>query len=373
MSTSLDFMLNFINTHHASLSTFAFAQAINSNNLSDGPDLSRALCEHADRLKAVLTKAQCLEAALMKEADEVRKREQGYIAEVDSFKAQLEDQRRKTVDANNLAEQHVKTTKLHQEKIQDLETKYQDLREQLKEKESWILTVKKDFIALFAEHTEKQPRHSSEDISNSVGTILEQQPRPTLAEISSSVKDALAEQPRPSLADVSSAMKQALTDMQNTVTPIKSEMNSTTSLTLQDLQAELGRRDEALLEKLQASVGAAIKEQSSGTSRGTRGALNRVNGPARRGARAQSQLPQGSGLFSSSTDATVSPWLQSRPAQIGGAANTSNSLPPKRKIDDLEHKAGQEAKKLFQNETLDGRKATPESAMSPFVSNLRKT
>ncbi|KAF4545569.1 uncharacterized protein LTHEOB_4828 [Lasiodiplodia theobromae] len=351
MSTSLDFVVDFINTHHASLSTFA--QKVDSNDLSDDAGLRKALCEHADRLKAVLAKAQCLEATLIKETDEVQKREQSYIAEVDNFKEQLEDQRRKTADANNLAEQHVKTTKLHQEKIQDLEAKYQDLqkdahglREQLRERDSTILTVQKDCISRLAEY-------------------MEQQPRPTLAEISSSVKDALAEQPRLSPAEVSSATKQALTDMQSTVTPIKSEMNNTTSLTLQDLQAELGRRDEALLGKVQVSVGAAIKEQSSGTSGGTRGTLNQVNGPAVRGARAQSQLPSGSGLFSSRTDATMSPWLRSGPAQIGGAANTLNSLPPKRKIDDLEHKAGQEAKRPFQNETLDGRKAIPGSTMSP--------
>ncbi|KAF9636120.1 hypothetical protein BFW01_g7015 [Lasiodiplodia theobromae] len=330
MSTSLGFVVDFINTHHASLSTFA--QKVDSNDLSEDAGLRKALCEHADRLKAVLTKAQCLEATLIKETDEVQKREQSYIAEVDNFKEQLEDQRRKTADANNLAEQHVKTTKLHQEKIQDLEAKYQDLqkdahglREQLRERDSTILIVQKDCISRLAEY-------------------MEQQPRPTLAEISSSVKDALDEQPRLSPADVSSATKQALTDMQSTVTPIKSEMKNTTSLTLQDLQAELGRRDEALLGKVQASVGAAIKEQSSGTSGGTRG----------------------SGLFSSRTDATMSPWLRSGPAQLGGAANTSNSLPPKRKLDDLEHKAGQEAKRPFQNETRDGRKAIPGSTMSPW-------
>lgn len=342
MSTSLDFVVDFINAHHASLSMFA--QKVDPNDLSDNAGLKKALCEHADTLKAILTKAQCLEATLIKETAEVQKREQDYIAQVDNFKEQLEDQRRKTVDASNLAEQHVKTTKLHQEKIEDLQRDAYGLREQLRERDSTILTVQKDCIARLAEYTEQQPRHSLEDISNSVGTILEQQPRTTLAEISSSVKDALAEQPRLSLADVSSAMKQALEDMQSTVTPIKSEKNNNTSLTLQDLQAELGRHDEALLGKVHASVGAAIKEQSSGTSGGARGTLHQVNDPAIRVVRAPSKVLSGSGPPLSVTGATTSPWLRSRPAQVVNAANTSNSLPPKRKADDLEHKAGQEAK-----------------------------
>ncbi|KAK0642836.1 Paramyosin [Lasiodiplodia hormozganensis] len=279
MSTSLDFVVDFINTHHASLS--AFAQKADSNDPNDSAGLNKALCEHADRLKAVLTKAQCLESALMK-------REQGYIAEVDNLKAQLEDQRRKTVDANNLAEQHVKATKLHQEKIQDLEAKYQDmqkdvynLREQLTARDVTIVTLQKDCIARLAEYMEQQPRHSSEEISNSVRTLPEQQPHPTLAGISSSVKDALAQQPHLSLADVSSAMKKAFTDMQNGI-PIKLQLDDTagrasaTSLTLQDLQTELKHCGKALLKRVSISVGEVIKEQSGKISKGVQDVLKQV-------------------------------------------------------------------------------------------------